>query len=149
MSNEFSKMHSQIPRNHLHSSQENKNSFLLKIGGKNLYTYWQSENALFFFSEQYNVQPFEKVLQTVCVCVCMLSCSVISDSLQPHGLYTTKLLCPWDFPGNNTQVGSHSLLQCIFLTQGSNLCVLHLLHWQAVSLPLHYLRSPTTNSKYV
>ena len=69
MSNEFSKMHSQIPRNHLHSSQENKNSFLLKIGGKNLYTYWQSENALFFFSEQYNVQSFEKVLQTVCVCV--------------------------------------------------------------------------------
>ena len=51
-----------------------------------------------------------------CVCVCMLSCSVISDSLQPHGMYPTRLLCPWDFSGKNTQVGSHSLLQCIFLT---------------------------------
>ena len=29
----------------------------------------------------------------------MLSCSVISDSLQPHGLYPTRFLCPWDFPG--------------------------------------------------
>ena len=31
---------------------------------------------------------------------------------------------------------SHSLLQGIFPTQGSNLCLLHLLHWQADSLPL-------------
>ena len=27
----------------------------------------------------------------------MLSCSVMSDSLQPHGLQPTRLLCPWDF----------------------------------------------------
>ena len=31
----------------------------------------------------------------------------------------TRLLCPWDFPGKNTGVGSHSLLQGIFPTQGS------------------------------
>ena len=31
-----------------------------------------------------------------------------------------KLLCPWDFPGNSTGVGSHSLLQGIFLSRGSN-----------------------------
>ena len=30
-------------------------------------------------------------------------------------------LCPWNSPGKNTGVGSHSLLQGIFLTQGSNL----------------------------
>ena len=36
-----------------------------------------------------------------------------------------QLLCPWDFPGKNTGVGYHSLLQRIFLTQGSNLCPLH------------------------
>ena len=39
----------------------------------------------------------------------------------------------------NTGVGCHSLLQGIFLTQGSNLC---LLHWQADSLPLSHLGSP-------
>ena len=29
-----------------------------------------------------------------------------------------RFLCSWDSPGNNTAVGSHSLLQGIFLTQG-------------------------------
>ena len=41
--------------------------------------------------------------------------SIVSDSLQPHGLYS-----PWNSPGQNTGVGSLSLLQGIFLTQGSN-----------------------------
>ena len=31
-----------------------------------------------------------------------------------------RLLCPWDFPGKNTGVGCHALLQRIFPTQGSN-----------------------------
>ena len=34
-------------------------------------------------------------------------------------------ILPWDFPGKNTRVGSHSLLQGIFLTQGSNPDLLH------------------------
>ena len=33
---------------------------------------------------------------------CMLSCSVVSDSLRLHGLEPTRLLCPWDFPGKST-----------------------------------------------
>ena len=41
--------------------------------------------------------------------------SVVSDSLQPLGLYN-----PWNFPGQNTGVGNLSLLQGIFPTQGSN-----------------------------
>ena len=41
--------------------------------------------------------------------------SVMSDSLQPHGLYS-----PWKSLGQNTRVGSISLLQRIFPTQGSN-----------------------------
>ena len=48
------------------------------------------------------------------------SCSVISDSLQPHGLYSL-----WNSPGQNTEVGSLSLLQGIFPTQGSNPGLLH------------------------
>ena len=53
-------------------------------------------------------------------CYAILSRSVVSDSLQPHGLYPTRLLCPWDSPGKNTGVGCHALLQGIFPTQGSN-----------------------------
>ena len=33
-----------------------------------------------------------------------VSCSVVSDSLQPHGLKPTSLLCPWNSPGKNTGV---------------------------------------------
>ena len=39
--------------------------------------------------------------ECMCVCVCAQSLSH-SDSLQPHGLQPTRLLCPWDFPGKNT-----------------------------------------------
>ena len=46
--------------------------------------------------------------------------SVVSDSLRSHGLQPSKLLCPWDFPGNSTGVACHFLLQEIFPTQGLN-----------------------------
>ena len=79
--------------------------------------------------------------------------SVMSDSLWPHGLQPTRLLHPWDFPGKsnwsgvpygpwtgrllgpwdspgkNAGVSCHALLQGIFLTEGSNRCLLCLLHW--------------------
>ena len=54
----------------------------------------------------------------------LFSCSVVSDS------FVTRLLCSWDFPGKNTGVGCHFLLQGIFPTQGSNT---HLRHWQVDS----------------
>ena len=44
----------------------------------------------------------------------------MSESLWPYGLLPTRLICPWDFPGKNTGVGCHFLLQGIFPTQGSN-----------------------------
>ena len=72
-------------------------------------------------------------------CVCALICSVMSDSLRPHGLDLTRLLCPWDFPGKNAEVGCHFLLQGIF--QGLNPHLLSLLNWQADSLPLRHLGS--------
>ena len=37
----------------------------------------------------------------------------MSDSVRPHGLQPTRLLCPWDSPGKNTGVGCHFLLQCM------------------------------------
>ena len=75
------------------------------------------------------------------------SFSVVSHSLQHHGLQSTRLLPLWDFPGKNTGMGCHFLLQGIFLTQGSNLSLLRLLHWQEGSLTtsatweaLHYFK---------
>ena len=78
----------------------------------------------------------------------MLSHSIASGCVQPHGLQPTRLLCPWDFPGKNTGEGCYVLLQGIFLTQGPNSCLLHLLYWQVDSLPLHHLGSPDLTAYY-
>ena len=43
------------------------------------------------------------------------SCSVVSNSLWPHGLQPTRLLCPWDFLGKSTGVGCHHLLRFALL----------------------------------
>ena len=48
-------------------------------------------------------------------CIKSESCSVVSNSLRPHGLQSL-----WNSPGQNTGVGSLSLLQGIFATQGLN-----------------------------
>ena len=60
-------------------------------------------------------------------CWAVLSCSITSNSLRPHGLQPARLLRPRDSPGRNTGVGFHALLQGIFPTQGSNP---GLLHWR-------------------
>ena len=41
--------------------------------------------------------------------------TVVSDSLWPHGLQPTRLLCPWDFPGKSTGVGCHIQYSWAFL----------------------------------
>ena len=64
--------------------------------------------------------------------------SVVTNSLRPHGLQPARLLCPWDFPGENTGVGCRFLLSWNFPTQRWNL---HLLHGQADCLPLSHLGS--------
>ena len=63
----------------------------------------------------------------------VISRSGMSDTLVPHRLQPTRLLCLWDSPGKNTGACCHFLLQGIFPAKGSNL---HLLHWQVGSLPL-------------
>ena len=59
--------------------------------------------------------------------------SVVSESFAIPWTAAHQLLCPWDSPSKNTGVGCHFLLQEIFLTRGSNPC---LLYWQVGSLPL-------------
>ena len=71
-----------------------------------------------------------------CCCVVAKPCLTL---LQPHELWPARLLCPWDFPGKNTAVGCHFLLQGIFLIQELNP---RLLHWQVDSLPLSHQGSP-------
>ena len=65
--------------------------------------------------------------------------SVVSDSLRPHGLYS-----PWNSPGQNTGVGSLSLLQGIFPTQGSNP---GLLRCRWILYQLSHKGSPTQSEK--
>ena len=62
------------------------------------------------------------------------SCSVVSDSLRPHGLYN-----PYNSLGQKTGVGSLSFLQGIFPTQGSNP---GFLHCKQMLYPLSHQGSP-------
>ena len=69
---------------------------------------------LFIF---FSIMVYHGILNTIpCVIRCVLSHSVVSDSLRPFGLQPARLLCPWDSPGKNTGVGCHFLLQGIFPT---------------------------------
>ena len=72
----------------------------------------------------------------------MCSVSVVSYSLQPHGLQPASSSLHGDSPGKNTGVGYHALFQGIFLTQGLNPCLLWFLHWQEGSLPLRHKGNP-------
>ena len=60
------------------------------------------------------------------------ACSVVSDSLQSHGLWPARLLCPWDFPGKNTGVDCYFLFQATFLTQVWNPRLLGLLNCRKI-----------------
>ena len=62
---------------------------------------------------------------------------VVSDSLQPHGLYS-----PWNSPGQDTGVGSCSFPQGIFPTQGLNP---GLLHCRQILYQLSHQESPMTS----
>ena len=83
------------------------------------------------------------------VCAQLLSCIWLF-------MTPARLLCPWNFPGKNTGVGCHFLLQRIFLgslflglAQGSNLRLLCLLHWRVNSLPLDHPGSPIIPLKLI
>ena len=90
-------------------------------------------------------------------------CSVVSDSLWPHGLWSASLLCPWHSPGKNIGVGSHYLLQGIFQIQAFELrspafqsdSLLPRKKWAGATLYLHcggfsllwFLLLPNTGSR--
>jgi len=74
------------------------------------------------------------------MCVCVLSCLVTSNSAISW-TWATRLFRPWNFPGKNTGVGCHFLLQEIFPTQGSNPRLLCLLHCRWILYPLNPMGS--------
>ena len=62
-----------------------------------------------------------KYMHICCRCLVAKLCLTL---LQPHGLQLARLLCPRDFPGKNTGVDCHFLLQGNFPTPGVNPCLL-------------------------
>ena len=77
--------------------------------------------CFFFFKMKVKLPSPNSVWYSVCVCVrvrvyvqCVLSCLLfVTPWIVAH-----HSPCPWNFPGKNTGVGCHFLLQGIFPTQG-------------------------------
>ena len=82
---------------------------------------------------------------------CCLDPKFFLTLLKPHGLYPARLLCPWDFPGKNTGVGCHFLLQRNITNQGLNLCLLHgrqiLDYWATREACTHYIHWSLGNQR--
>ena len=77
-----------------------------------------SRNLSIMVSEETLISP---LLSLFCCLFLFTKCQLLSSvRLQPHGLKSTRLLCPWTSPGKNTWVDSYFFLQGIFLTQGSS-----------------------------
>ena len=70
---------------------------------------------------------FHQITKVLVVQSCLTLCNPMDEA--------TKLLCPWNSPGKNTGVHSHSLLQRIFPTQRSNS---DLMHCRQILYPLSY-----------
>ena len=77
---------------------------------------------------------FQKAINLMCTCLL----SHFSYVQLLATLYTVVYQAPLSmvFPGKNTGVGCHAILQGIFPTQGWNLHLISLLHWKSGSLPL-------------
>ena len=87
--------------------------------------------------ERYEVErPVKRYVHT---------CSVVSNSWRTPGWWLARLLCPWNFLGQNCGVGCHFPCQETFPTQGSNS---HILHWQTDSLLYPPIRDSKINKKH-
>ena len=118
--------------------------FALPVWGEGSFTFLRSQrlNKVIHISKRIWVgvafAPFGVSKEIMSGAGSLQSC----PSLWPYGLEPTRLPCPWDSPGKNTGVGCYALLQGIFQIQH----LFHLLHWQAVSLPLILMSRETVYS---
>ena len=119
-------------------TQLEKEDWAREIAGGSSYprkSFKRNLNVLLYWVETTLENPCINCSQTV---MYILSHSVMSNSLQSHGLSPVTLLCPWNFPGKNTGARCHFWLQGIFLTQGSKLMSLGpaaLVGWFFTTLP--------------
>ena len=96
-----------VPQSRLHFSSLWATYYPLNCRMNNRWLFfflWDGVSYYFITCWYFNLMLGERV------CV---SCSVVSDSLQPYGLQPTRLLCPWNSPGKNTGVGCCSLLHML------------------------------------
>ena len=103
-------------------SKRNENTGPYRDLHTNIYSSFTSQN-LETIQMPFNQLMDKKNWVTVSMCaislhLCLTLCNPMDCS--PLGS------CPWDSPDKRTRVGCPALLQGIFLTQGSNLCLLHL-----------------------
>ena len=95
---------------------------------------WHSQINKKYFLNDVKIKHSLLYLFSIAAVTNYQSLSVMSDSLWPHGPYN-----PWNSPGQNTGVGSLSLLQGIFQTQESNP---GLPHCRQILYQLSYKGSP-------
>ena len=85
------------------------------------FTFLDALNYIWYFPLEFTWQ-FEQMHYA---CYSMYVCVSFAQSLWPCGLKSTRFLCLWNSADKNTGMGSHSLLQGIFLNQGLNPGLLH------------------------
>ena len=107
-----------------------------------LVKHFSTSSCSFFFLSVLLLLTKRKLRRCMFFC-----CSIVSNSLQPPGLQPIRLLCPWDFPGKNTRVSCHFILQGIFPTQRLNPCLLCLLHCKQILYLLSHRGSQKINFK--
>ena len=83
-----------------------------------------NQKVLYLFQAKFRVQMIDcmcSVYQNALhVCHCCLVAESCLTLWRLHGLQPTRLLCPQDFPDENTRVGCHFLFKGIFPTQRLN-----------------------------
>ena len=85
---------------------------------------------------------FPDLFHLVCAQSCLILCSAMDCSLPGSSVHR-------HFQSGRPGVGCHFLLQGMLSTQGSNPCLLDLLHWQVDSLPQCHLGRPSHSIWYV
>ena len=112
-----------------------------------LFKYKYPSHRLKYYSDLPYIRTHRQnkdIWYTLC-CYCCLVSKLCPTLLWSHWLLS-RLLCPWDFPGKNTRVGCHFLLQGISLIQGSNhaSCIGRqiLYHWATKEALMYWLELP-------
>ena len=103
--------------------------FKVRDENTNIHENWRYSTENWNYRRNNFKRPETQICVCVCESVCVCVCSVVSLFVTPR-MVAHQILCPKNFPGKNSGVACHFLLQGIFPTQGLNPHLLHLLHCQ-------------------